>query len=34
MVTAHKAERKNEEIWDKVRVEATVATDSKEEMVE
>ena len=30
MVTVHKAENRNEEIWDKVRARATVATDSGE----
>ena len=30
MVTAHKAESKNEEIWDKVRAKAAVTTDSGE----
>ena len=30
MVTAHKAESKNEEIWDKVRARAVVATDPGE----
>ena len=34
MVTAHKAESKNEEIWDKVRARATVDTDLAEEMGE
>ena len=30
MVTAHKAESKNEEIWDKVRARAVVTTDPGE----
>ena len=34
MVTTHKAESENEEIWDKVRARAVVATDPGEGMVE
>ena len=34
MVTAHKAENENEEIWDRVRARAAVATDLGEGMVE
>ena len=34
MVTAHKAKSKNEEIWDKVRARATVATDPGEGIAE
>ena len=34
MVAAHKAESENEEIWDKVRARATVATDSRKGTVE
>ena len=34
MVTSHKAESKNEDIWDKVRARATVATDLGEGMAD